>query len=775
MPFSTKERLAKMRIKRKNDAVMYEEHLLKERERDLIRRQKKKEELEKNETLKNEEREKVRIRVERFRAKKNNLKLSSSPIGSYKCLQTFSKAVKKAKNNLPYSPEKKVAVIKKVVHDILGADYKIKMSNKPENYKLTEEVKDTVINFYYRDDVSRQAPGIKDCKSVIDAKTGTKVKKQKRIMLVTVNEAFEYFKELHPEINIGTSSFYILRPDEVLLVSDTPHNVCVCTQHSNYINLFDSLKKYIPGLFGDHNDLFKKICCDVKNEVCMAGSCEKCPNDFWESLPEAESDQEICWKEWVTQNNHPQMITSKATITEALNKLKDMTIKFRLHCYIKNIQAHYFENTKERLLNNEAVMQIDFAENYALVQQDEIQSAHWSHRQVTIFTCCVWFVTDRRCLAFVSDDMGHNKQAVWTLLNKIVDYIQQIKNNEITKLYIFSDNCAAQFKNKYILSSLNDLKNHGNLTHLEWNFFAASHGKGAVDGIGGTVKRLAWMGVKSRKVILNTAYDFYEYVKEKTEGINLFYISKEDMVKDRNILDDLWEAVQTIPNLQKLHHFKALDCNKISVAKTSSSLNEIVVVKKDIWPTEFLVPIASLRNENVEDELNNRERAYIATPKQYPRLESDDESIKSSSNSQYDVPSCSTGILRSIANIKRKLRYSDVYSDSDNDNGVLQKSTEQKVKIGEFVLVSFKPEGGRKQKQYRYAGICQKPVDEDGEVQIMSLKVVGDSGNFFITDEDDVFEVPFENIICILPNPTLKLKGNRTYYEFPTEIDVLEK
>lgn len=39
---------------------------------------------------------------------------------------------------------------------------------------------------------------------------------------------------------------------------------------------------------------------------------------------------------------------------------------------------------------NEIVIQIDFAENYSTVFQDEIQSAHWSHGHVTIFTCCTW-------------------------------------------------------------------------------------------------------------------------------------------------------------------------------------------------------------------------------------------------------------------------------------------------------------------------------------------------------------------------------------------------
>ncbi len=58
------------------------------------------------------------------------------------------------------------------------------------------------------------------------------------------------------------------------------------------------------------------------------------------------------------------------------------------------------------------------------------------------------------------------------------------------KIIYFSDGAASQYKNR---------KNFLNLCHhkddfgmsAEWHFSATSHGKGACDGLGGTVKRLA--------------------------------------------------------------------------------------------------------------------------------------------------------------------------------------------------------------------------------------------------------------------------------------------
>ena len=61
---------------------------------------------------------------------------------------------------------------------------------------------------------------------------------------------------------------------------------------------------------------------------------------------------------------------------------------------------------------------------------------------------------------------------------------------QLKKIIYFSDGAASQYKNR---------KNFSNLCHHEldfgikakWHFSATSHGKGACNGLGGTVKRLA--------------------------------------------------------------------------------------------------------------------------------------------------------------------------------------------------------------------------------------------------------------------------------------------
>ncbi len=56
---------------------------------------------------------------------------------------------------------------------------------------------DHVREFYERDDISRQAPGMRDVVTVREG--GVKKKIQKRHLTMSILEAYRYFKKKHPE------------------------------------------------------------------------------------------------------------------------------------------------------------------------------------------------------------------------------------------------------------------------------------------------------------------------------------------------------------------------------------------------------------------------------------------------------------------------------------------------------------------------------------------------------------------------------------------------
>lgn len=156
----------------------------------------------------------------------------------------------------------------------------------------------------------------------------------------------------------------------------------------------------------------------------------------------------------------------------------------------------HFDKLKSDLSENDLVVQVDFAENYSIIHQDEIQSAHWQHSQVAIFTCVVWGENTTDSYAeVVSDDLTHSKYSVWTFLKCIFD------NHDLSrteKMHVFTDNWAAQFKSHNVISNLCFLEDDLGLK-VTSNHFAA---------VKGTVKGKVWIATKSRKTLVNSAKDF---------------------------------------------------------------------------------------------------------------------------------------------------------------------------------------------------------------------------------------------------------------------------
>ncbi|CAF1612722.1 unnamed protein product, partial [Didymodactylos carnosus] len=69
---------------------------------------------------------------------------------------------------------------------------------------------------------------------------------------------------------------------------------------------------------------------------------------------------------------------------------------------------------------------------------------------------------------------------------------------------------------------------HEHKINLSWNFVATSHGKGVVDGIGGTVKWLVWSTVLGGGAC-RSAEDFIKIAKQKTKKIIPIEITKNDI------------------------------------------------------------------------------------------------------------------------------------------------------------------------------------------------------------------------------------------------------
>ena len=485
---------------------------------------------------------------------------AATPLKAYGSSASLGKAVKRASRNLPLSPRKRIAVVKKLAISVnLFGDAKCHVT-KRKLAVVPDDVVERVKDFYVRDDVSRQAPGIKDCIVIRD--TGDKRKEQKRHMLMTVFEAYKCYCAQYPEDRnkVGKSKFAEFRPKHVLLQAQTPQNVCVCIYHENIRLLLLSLHEKAPELPLTTSELIGLCSCSAESSDCMMGDCAEC-NDLSRfddnicSKLDQKLTEELKWYAWQTASGNQAKIIREGIVEEAFDELKRQLPAFMKHEFIKKAQSRWFQQLRSDVDGKKCLLQMDFSENYSVTYQDEIQSAHWHQKQVTVFTAVLW-VREAECQSYVivSDSIHHGKEAVCTFLIKLLNEALS-KYPSIRHVDVFTDGAASQFKNKFLFCFLSTKLPSVVDIQLSWNFFATSHGKGAVDGVGGTVKRAVASAVNSRSCVVTDASSFAEAAKSRCPNICILLVSAEDIdnFSKSHTLEETWQLATAIPNTQAIH------------------------------------------------------------------------------------------------------------------------------------------------------------------------------------------------------------------------------
>lgn len=199
-----------------------------------------------------------------------------------------------------------------------------------------------------------------------------------------------------------------------------------------------------------------------------------------------------------------------------------------------------------------ATMQLDFAENQECVFQKQIQRAHYNKNQLTLLTAASWVSKNMRSHSIVSDNLDHTKTAIVPYVDRMFEELPE--NIDLVK--IWSDGPSKQFKNKFIAASLPVLEQKYD-KKIEWNYFATSHGKGPVDGIGGALKRQVREKVLSGECEVRNAAEFVGAVDPKSK-VNTILMDEKQAEERVAALDLLkvWENAPTIKGISGFHHLR---------------------------------------------------------------------------------------------------------------------------------------------------------------------------------------------------------------------------
>ncbi|CAF1638745.1 unnamed protein product [Rotaria magnacalcarata] len=111
------------------------------------------------------------------------------------------------------------------------------------------------------------------------------------------------------------------------------------------------------------------------------------------------------------------------TVIQCVKQLQKKMPQYSWYIFVKRKQSGYFGHIKENADDTTVVCLADYAENYTLQNQDQMQSAHWSKKQVSIFTAYTWMggsEVNGYSFGFVSDLKKHDKLTVVTCLEILV-------------------------------------------------------------------------------------------------------------------------------------------------------------------------------------------------------------------------------------------------------------------------------------------------------------------------------------------------------------------
>lgn len=411
------------------------------------------------------------------------------------------------------------------------AKYKQTKRTKKNGYGLHRNI----VQFFCRDDITTLTPGKKQ------TVTKGKIKKQKRLLNDNLKNLHKKYCEEFPNISFATfcrhRPFWIVRPK----LSD--RDSCLCRKHSNMQFMLDVLVREKILVETTVESLCALVTCNPNLKDCMMNTCNSCMNkdcvDNLDRIVEQKTVRVYTWKDEITEiikDNKKKLI--KKTVKIEQRKLlgilcRDFNSEFKKifcpHVFKKNHQTEQRRKCLQQLAYDEAAVHMDFSENYLCRLSEEIQAMHFgsSHNQATLHTVVVYTEADLpKSYCTISSSKQHNAYAVWAHLVPILEILRM---KGVDTVHFFSDGPSSQYKNKENLFLLNTFYKEMGFKYATWNFSESSHGKGAPDGVGAAVKRVA-DGLVSLGEDIPNAKVLFEKLSNRT-SVTLFYIEENKITE----------------------------------------------------------------------------------------------------------------------------------------------------------------------------------------------------------------------------------------------------
>jgi hypothetical protein len=172
-----------------------------------------------------------------------------------------------------------------------------------------------------------------------------------------------------------------------------------------------------------------EVFCSPVTDLCHSGHCEECSSGgiffFRHPVPNLDdagecTSTQVTIQVWVQDEvtGYPVRVDVTMRCSEGFERLEKVFPKFILHYCVKRHQSMMYRNQKMYITSSKEpplqtlLIHFDFAENFRCSSQDQIQSAYYAERQISLLTVVVISASQTSSFVLVHNDLDHGKVAV---------------------------------------------------------------------------------------------------------------------------------------------------------------------------------------------------------------------------------------------------------------------------------------------------------------------------------------------------------------------------
>jgi len=337
----------------------------------------------------------------------------------------------------------------------------------------------------------------------------------------------------------------------------------------------------------DYKDCLKLAVCKEPEPSCFLNECASCLNlekfsDHVTGILESAGIHEIIFSTWQSTDRctlKKEYLSTEDFVAQLTEHLKEL----KPHHFISKSQCKYVSERIKNLNDDEVLVQMDFAENYAYVAQDAAQAFHYNNDQCTVVPVCCYYKSGNEIkhssLIFLSDSTIHDTASVYLIQQNIIPEIKKLCP-KVKKIIYVTDGARQHYKNRFQICNL--AKHYEDFGILaEWHCHATAHGKCVCDGLGATFKyeyeaTRASLQAKPNEVIL-TIKSLSEWGKKKFRNMKILCYTIGQHVKTQKFLNKRFSNAQAVANISLGHAF-IVDSNATLKVKRYSDATSYITI-----------------------------------------------------------------------------------------------------------------------------------------------------------------------------------------------------